>query len=116
MRLLESGYQVIGLARRFDKLAAEQLQPSHKIQSNRSYKHTYVPLEFDIAKPKVFTEVMDRIVSITDGREIYSLVNNAGYLEPGAIEDLTMTNLRDQFETNFFGLLGFTKKVYKEME
>lgn len=111
MRLLESGYQVIGLARRFDKLAAEQLQPSHKIESNGSYKPTYVPLEFDIAKPKVFTEVIDRIVSITDGSEIYGLVNNAGYLEPGAIEDLTMTNLRDQFETNFFGHVDFTKRV-----
>ena len=39
------------------------------------------------------------------------IVNNAGYAEPGAIEDLDMKNLRNQFETNFFGLVGFTKEV-----
>jgi short-subunit dehydrogenase len=32
-------------------------------------------------------------------------------VEPGAIEDISMNNLRRQFETNFFGLVGFTKKV-----
>jgi short-subunit dehydrogenase len=111
IRLLESGYQVIGLARRYDKLATEQLQPSYKMQSDVSEKHTYVPLEFDIAKPKIFTEVINRIASITNDSQIYGLVNNAGYLEPGAIEDLTMTNLRNQFETNFFGHVDFTKRV-----
>ena len=111
IRLLESGYQVIGLARQYDKLATEQLQPSYKMQSNVSEKHTYVPLEFDIANPKIFTEVINRIASITNDSQIYGLVNNAGYLEPGAIEDLTMTNLRNQFETNFFGHVDFTKRV-----
>ena len=110
IRLLESGYQVIGLARQYDKLATEQLQPSYKMQSNVSEKHTYVPLEFDIANPKIFTEVINRIASITNDSQIYGLVNNAGYLEPGAIEDLTMTNLRNQFETNFFGHVDFTKE------
>ena len=42
---------------------------------------------------------------------IYGLVNNAGYVEPGSIEDITMNDLRSQFETNFFGLVDFTKKV-----
>jgi short-subunit dehydrogenase len=42
---------------------------------------------------------------------VYGLVNNAGYVEPGAVEDITMNDLRNQFESNFFGLVGFTKKV-----
>ena len=42
---------------------------------------------------------------------IYGLVNNAGYVEPGSIEDITMNDLRNQFETNFFGQVDFTKKV-----
>ena len=39
------------------------------------------------------------------------LLNNAGYVGPGLIEDITMTNLRNEFETDFFGLVGFTKQV-----
>ena len=36
-------------------------------------------------------------------------------LEPGSIEDITMNDLRNQFETNFFGLVEFTKKVFPLM-
>ena len=46
---------------------------------------------------------------------MYGLVNNAGYVEPGAIEDITMQDIRNQFETNFFGLVGFTKKILSLM-
>jgi short-subunit dehydrogenase len=31
---------------------------------------------------------------------IYGLVNNAGYVEPGAVDDITINDLRNQFETN----------------
>ena len=48
-------------------------------------------------------------------KTIFGLVNNAGYLEPGAIEDIEIGNPRAQFETNFFGLVGFTKKVLPVM-
>jgi NAD(P)-dependent dehydrogenase (short-subunit alcohol dehydrogenase family) len=43
------------------------------------------------------------------------LVNNAGYGIGGAIEDLTMAELREQFETNFFGLVALTKRVLPGM-
>jgi short-subunit dehydrogenase len=43
--------------------------------------------------------------------DIFALVNSAGYVEPGAIEDVSMADLKTQFETNFFGLIGFTKQV-----
>ena len=34
-----------------------------------------------------------------------ALVNNAGYSQSGAIEDLSMDSIRRQFETNVFGLI-----------
>ena len=116
IRLIESGYQVFGLARRYDRLAADQLLPSHLLTSKSGNKSTYVPLEFDITKPESFDEIIDRIVSYINDSEVYGLVNNAGYLEPGAIEDLTMESLRNQFETNFFGHVDFTKRVLKLMK
>jgi len=107
IKLVESGYQVFGLARSYEKLVVV-LSPELLSRENR--KDLYVPIEFDITKPKTFDDVLNNIISRAKGNTIYGLVNNAGYVEPGAIEDITMDNLRSQFETNFFGLVGFTKK------
>lgn len=110
-KLLASGYQVFGLARSLDKLADQFAPLSQGIESKAGEKQTYVPLEFDITKPQKFNDIIADISSIAKNNEIYGLVNNAGYLEPGAIEDLTMENLRNQFETNFFGHVDFTKRI-----
>jgi short-subunit dehydrogenase len=104
LKLAESGYQVFGLARRYDKLA-------NILSSEKLSKDLYIPIEFDITNPETFDDILNDIISKTKENTIYGLVNNAGYVEPGAIEDITMNNLRKQFETNFFGLVGFTKKV-----
>ena len=116
IRLIETGYQVFGLARRYDKLSLGQILQSRTIKTKSIDNEVYVPLEFDITKPVSFDQILDRIISYTHDSEIYGLVNNAGYLEPGAIEDLTMENLRNQFETNFFGHVDFTKRVLKLMK
>jgi len=107
IKLVESGYQVFGLARSYEKLVVA-LSPESPSKENK--KDLYVPIEFDITKPKTFDDVLNNIISKAKGNTIHGLVNNAGYVEPGAIEDITMDNLRSQFETNFFGLVGFTKK------
>jgi NAD(P)-dependent dehydrogenase (short-subunit alcohol dehydrogenase family) len=39
------------------------------------------------------------------------LVNNAGYGLMGAVEEVSDQQIRDQFETNFFGLLNVTRAV-----
>ncbi|MDB5252554.1 MAG: family NAD(P)-dependent oxidoreductase [Flaviaesturariibacter sp.] len=39
------------------------------------------------------------------------LVNNAGYGTIGAVEEFSMTEIRAQMETNFFGAMAVTKEV-----
>jgi NAD(P)-dependent dehydrogenase (short-subunit alcohol dehydrogenase family) len=39
------------------------------------------------------------------------LVNNAGYGTVGAIEEFTMEEIRQQMETNFFGMAALTREV-----
>lgn len=39
------------------------------------------------------------------------VVNNAGYALMGAIEELSERQIRDQFETNFFGVLNVTRAI-----
>ena len=101
--LTKSGYLVFGLARSYDKLQALATQlPSEN----------YVPIEFDVTRSETFGEVVSNIAA---RGEILALVNNAGYVEPGAIEDISLANLRAQFETNFFGLVGLTKQLLPMM-
>jgi NAD(P)-dependent dehydrogenase (short-subunit alcohol dehydrogenase family) len=46
---------------------------------------------------------------------IDALVNNAGYLLSGAIEEATLEEARAQFETNFFGVARMVKAVLPAM-
>ena len=45
------------------------------------------------------------------GGKLDALFNNAGYGQPGAIEDLSRDLIRQQFETNVFGLMELTNAV-----
>jgi len=40
--------------------------------------------------------------------DLFALFNNAGYGQPGAVEDLSRVSLKEQFETNVFGNLELT--------
>ncbi|HET7147393.1 MAG TPA: SDR family oxidoreductase [Candidatus Nitrosopolaris sp.] len=108
IKLVESGYHVFGLARRYDKLVAIS---SKLLTSSKEKGNNYIPMEFDITKPERFGSIINEILSKAKGVAIYGLVNNAGYVQPGAIEDITVQDLRNQFETNFFGLVEFTKNL-----
>jgi short-subunit dehydrogenase len=56
--------------------------------------------------------VKDAIKSISaQATRIDILVNNAGYGLVGAFEDLQMEEIKDQFETNLFGLIRTTQAV-----
>lgn len=42
---------------------------------------------------------------------LYGLINNGAYGQPGAVEDLTRSALREQFDTNVFGTHSLTQKL-----
>jgi len=108
INLIKSGYQVFGLARRYEQLIKLYSELPTDI---KNANHYYFPIECDIAKPDDFEDIFNKIILKAREKTIFGIVNNAGYVEPGAIEDITLEDLRSQFETNFFGLIGFTKKV-----
>lgn len=57
---------------------------------------------------------VETVLAATDGR-IDALFNNAGYGQPGALEDLPREAVRAQFETNLFGALELTNSVIPAM-
>ena len=66
-------------------------------------------LELDVNDGKSIENAINRIKS--EAKRIDILINNAGYGLVGFFEDLTLDEIRNQFETNFFGVLNITKKV-----
>lgn len=101
---------MFGLARRYNDLTSVHSEiPSLKEKENK--EDDYIALECDITKPYRFDDIINDILSRAKGSTIYGLVNNAGFVEPGAIEDITIQDIRNQIETNFFGLVELTKKV-----
>jgi len=49
------------------------------------------------------------------GGKLFGLFNNAGFGQPGAVEDLSRKALREQFETNVFGTHELTCRVVPAM-
>lgn len=60
IKLVESGYQVFGLARRCDKLGLESTNISSETLSKENGKDLYIPIEFHITKPKIFDDVITK--------------------------------------------------------
>jgi NAD(P)-dependent dehydrogenase (short-subunit alcohol dehydrogenase family) len=54
-------------------------------------------------------------VILGEKKRIDVLVNNAGYFLVGCLEDLTISDLKDQFETNFFGVVRTIQAVLPTM-
>jgi len=65
---------------------------------------------FDVTKPETITKTLQEILAQTGGT-LYAVFNNAGYGQPGALEDIKTEVLKEQFETNFFGLHELTRQV-----
>jgi NAD(P)-dependent dehydrogenase (short-subunit alcohol dehydrogenase family) len=70
-------------------------------------------IELDVTRPATFVGVIASIVG-TAGR-LDVLVNNAGIIRPGALEDVSEEDLRAVIETNLIGPLLLARAVLPQM-
>ena len=70
-------------------------------------------IQLDVDNEKSVKDAVERIIS--EKGKIDVLVNNAGFGLGGSVEDLSMEELKGQFETNFFGLIRVTQEVLPHM-
>ena len=68
----------------------------------------------DYREPDSIARLVDEVLVRTGGR-LDALFNNGGYSQPGAVEDISVAALREQFEANFFGWHDLTRRIVPVM-
>jgi NAD(P)-dependent dehydrogenase (short-subunit alcohol dehydrogenase family) len=100
--LLDAGEAVIASARKPTSLSFHNTTPEN-----------YLALQLDVTSPTdidaAFTAALAKF------HRIDVLVNNAGYAVAGPFETVSDAQLRQQFETNFFGPVSMTRKALATM-
>lgn len=96
--LAQRGARVFGTARN-----PKSASPIHGVEFVR----------MDVTDDASVSEAIQGIVQKAGPVEV--LVNNAGYGLTGAAEEIALQEARDQFETNFFGVLRVTNTVLAGM-
>lgn len=99
--LHERGWRVFATARKMDDIAA---------LAAMGIDAHYM----DYAEPTSIAELVEQVLQKTGGR-LDALFNNGAYAQPGAVEDLPVDALRQQFEANFFGWHDLTQRIVPVM-
>ena len=104
--LAERGYRVFAAGRSVEKRAQLDALAKEK-------KLPLETLEMDVCDDD---SVQGGVASIYQkAGAIDVLINNAGFVYVGAVEDLSLEDWRRQFETNFFGVIRVTQAVLPRM-
>ena len=107
------GYETaIALARSgiFTYATMRNLQKATNLESIRDKEMLPLKtLQLDVTDNASVNKAIQTIIS--ESGRIDVLVNNAGYGLVGAFEDLSMDEIRRQFETNFFGVIRVMQSV-----
>jgi NAD(P)-dependent dehydrogenase (short-subunit alcohol dehydrogenase family) len=104
--LAERGYRVFAAGRSPEKRAQLDARA-------RQQKLPLQTLEMDVCDDG---SVQSGVASVHQkAGAIDVLINNAGFVQVGAVEDLSMEDWRRQFETNFFGVIRVTQAALPRM-
>ena len=95
---LEAGHRVVATARNPDTLTEALGGPNER----------FLPVALDVTRPE---DAAAAAAATARFGRIDVLVNNAGYGQLGAFEEVSAEDIMRQFETNVFGLMHVTRAV-----
>ncbi|WP_159586060.1 SDR family oxidoreductase [Chelativorans xinjiangense] len=99
--LKREGWRVFATARKAEDLAALQ-------------EDDIEAFYLDYREPASIAALADEVLARTGGG-LDALFNNGAYAQAGAVEDLPVAALREQFEANFFGWHDLTRRIVPTM-
>ena len=102
----ERGYRVFAAGRSAEKRAQLDALAKEK-------KLPLETLEMDVCDDGSVQNAVASVCRKAGGIDV--LINNAGFVQVGAVEDLRLEDWRRQFETNFFGVIRVTQAVLPQM-
>ena len=108
LELAGAGYDVIGTVRSADKAALVQQAAADRALTVRT-----VELDVDDAAS---TEAGFTLIDDLTGGRLWGVVNNAGYVQAGAVEDVTDEQVRAQLETNLVAPIRIARIVLPGMK
>ncbi|XP_061393702.1 farnesol dehydrogenase-like [Musca vetustissima] len=106
--LVENGLQVVGLARRLERVEALRKQLSPKKQGNLT------ALPCDVTNLESVNEAFDTIITKFGGIDI--LVNNAGCYKQGQLVNMNIAEVQQVLQTNVMGVVHCTQRSFKSMK
>ncbi len=95
--LHQHGYEVFATARKEEDVIRLREEGLHSLQ-------------LDVTDTASIEKALSSVLEQTGGT-LYALFNNAGYGQPGALEDVPSEALREQLETNVIGLHEMTRRI-----
>jgi len=101
MALRAEGWRVFATARKPEDIAALE---SSGIEA----------FYLDYREPQSIAKLFDDVMQRTGGK-LDALFNNGAYSQAGAVEDLSVAAMREQFEANFFGWHDLTLRAIPVM-
>lgn len=99
--LKADGWRVFATARKSEDIAALE-------------KEGFEAFALDYRDPHSIASLVAAVLERTGGR-LDALYNNGAYAQAGAVEDMPVEVLREQFEANFFGWHDLTRRVIPAM-
>ncbi len=99
--LKAEGWRVFATARKAEDIAALEAEGLEAFY-------------LDYREPDSIARLVEDVLARTGGR-LDALFNNGGYSQPGAVEDISVAALREQFEANFFGWHDLTTRIVPAM-
>lgn len=99
--LRDRGYRVFASARKHEDVAVLKMSGMEAVQ-------------LDLADSESIAGAVETVLQATQGK-LFGLFNNGAYGQPGAVEDLSRSAIREQFETNLFGWHELTNRIIPVM-
>ncbi|XP_065365869.1 farnesol dehydrogenase-like [Calliphora vicina] len=106
--LLKAGVQVVGLARRKERV--EELRDS----LSADQKSLLTAIKCDVSKQQSVNEAFDEIIAKFGGVDI--LVNNAGCAKAGQLVSMDVQDIQNVLQTNVMGIVYCTQRAFKSMK